>query len=184
MEEYSITKTVSDKLKEYNIGNFDDLKPSQKSHFINIEEYFQNCIDEFKKLENELNNIDLNIRGICRGANVSKSTVYKYPDTLLKYIDKRKEELECNKGFINISKLKVMEEEIGKQKGIIDNLIIDNIEFMNQKMLIENLQKENERLLKLKEAHGREKAELIRKNNEMSIELKKVRNNLIEFPSK
>lgn len=184
MEQYSITKTVSDKLKDFSIGNFDDLKPSMQSHLISIEEYFQKCNEEFRKIKLQLDKIDLNTRGICNGANISKSTIYNYPDILLKYIDNRKEELDCNKEFINSERLKALEEEIEKQKVIIDKLIIDNIDYMNQKILIENLKKENERLLKQRDTLGREKAALNKRNNEMSIELKKVRNNLIEFPSK
>lgn len=182
MEEYAITKTVREKLVEYRIGTYDDLKPGLKSILLRIEEYFQECNENFRNIEHQLKDIDLNTRGICKGANISKSTVYNYSDILLKYIDNRKEELECNKEIIDRNSLRALEEEIEKQKIIIDKLIIDNIDFMNQKKIIGNLQKENERLIKQREAHAREKAELIRKNNEISIELKKVRNNLIEFP--
>ncbi|MGN7298091.1 hypothetical protein [Ferdinandcohnia sp. SAFN-114] len=184
MEEYFITETIRGKLKEYSIGTYDDLKPSLKSNLVRIEGYFQECLDKFRKIELELNEIELNTRGICIGAHISKSTVYNNPDTLLKYIDKRKVELECNIELINRNRIKALEEEVEKQKDIIDKLIIDNIEFMNQKLLIENLQKENKRLLNYKEVHSRERAELIRQKDEMSIELKKIRNNLIEFPTK
>lgn len=184
MEEYSITQSVSNKLIEYGIGKFDELKPSLQSQFIKIEGYFQKCNDLYKNVELELKNIDLNTRSICEGAGVGKSTVYKHPNTLKKYIEERVKDLECNKELVARGKLKSLEEEIQKQKDLIDKLIIDNIEYMNQKMLIENLQKDNERLIKQREIYNREKAELIKKNNEMSIELRKVRNNLIEFPSK
>ncbi|KGX85506.1 hypothetical protein [Pontibacillus litoralis] len=60
-------------------------------------------------------------------------------------------------------RLKALEGEIQKQKALIDNLIVDNIEYMNQKMIIENLKKENERLLKQREVHNREKADLTKK---------------------
>ncbi len=183
MEESSITKLVSIKLKNFKVDDFDTLKPSQQSQLIKIETYFQICNEHYENALQYLSKIDLTIRGICKEAEVGKSTVYNSPDTLLKYIEKRTEELECNNEFIVSGKLKGMEDEIKNQQALIDNLIVDNIEYMNQKMLIENLKKENERLLKQREIHNKEKSDLIKKNNELSIELRKVKNNIIEFPS-
>lgn len=182
MEEYFIIQTVSKKLKEFKIGELEDLRPSLQSHFVKIESYFQECNVYYKNAVKELEKFDLNTRSICERAGVGKSTVYKYPNTLKKYIEERVMELECNKELVEIRGLKTLEEEVQKQKNLIDKLIIDNIEYMNQKMLIENLQMENERLLKQREIYYREKAQLINKNNELSIELKKLKNNLIKFP--
>ncbi|MDR3597924.1 hypothetical protein [Clostridium sp.] len=183
MDEELIVDVVKSKIIAYKLENYHKIKPKTKKHLMLIETYFQNCITIYENCILELDKINLSIRGVCSNSNVGKSTVYENKDILYTYIQNRINEM--NDKFDIFSKKEIfnLETKNTQLEQRLNNMIINYIELANLKAKIDDLYKENEKLKKQKDALAQERIELIKTNNDLALELTKLRNNIIEFPN-
>lgn len=184
MDEILIINIIKSNLVMYKLEEFDLIKVQTKKHLIAIERYLQSCMDIYNNCILEINNINLSVRGICNNSNVGKSTVYQNKEILYTYIENRINEIESNYDILSkkkVSKLKSRNELLEQR---LSKMIVDYIEMANIRIKIEDLYKENEKLRKQKDVLLLERTELINTNNNLSFELTKLKNNIIEFPSK
>lgn len=185
MEAESIIEIVKTLLFEYGIKNFYELSPQNQKALIEMERYFQKCNDIYENIKIKLeNNIDLSIRGICKGSGIAKSTIYKNDNKpiLKEYIDNR---LKDNRKNLRISsnvelihkldKIKV-EEENKVIQADLDLMIIDKIRFFEMekenKKLYENIQRLTHKVNIL----SVERANIIKQYNELNSQFIKLKN--------
>ncbi|HCG4536327.1 TPA: hypothetical protein NJY08_005187 [Salmonella enterica subsp. enterica serovar Typhi str. AG3] len=175
MELQNIITSTQERLNKFNLGELSHYKSSTQEQFISIERYF---LENEKRINNalyEIKSINFNIRGVCKATNISKSTVYKYPNTLRYYIEQRIEDIE-NQDFLLKNKQERTRERMSELEDFLDKAIIDQIEFNNLKVNNEFLQEEVTRLEKKLDVMSLERIELIRKLNEVELELRRLRN--------
>lgn len=181
MDEILIMNVIKTALNRYRMENLDIIKPQTKKHLISIETYLQSCIKTYENSVSELDKINLSVRGICNQSNVGKSTVYQNKEVLYTYIKNRVKEIEENFDIFSKKKIFNLEKKNNQLVQRLDNMIVDYIEVANLKLKIEELYKENEKLQKQKDVLAQERIKLIDTKNQLSLELSKLRNNVIEF---
>lgn len=184
MDEGRIVSIITPLLQKYNIKNFDLLKSQEQKHLISIEKYLQNCNELLNDAKKNIKQIELSMRGVCRGANISKTTVYNSSDILRKYVDNRLTELEYNIDIVSKDRLSNLQNENEKLSDLNDKLIIDNIELMNIKIQNEELNRIQCSLIREKEVLLYEKQELKIKVNELLAQSKREKNNVVQYGSK
>lgn len=91
------------------------------------------------------------------------------------YIEKRIDVIE-KQDILPKSKQGKTQERMAELEAFLDKSIIDQIEFNNLKVHNEDLQDEVNRLANKNELLNLERAELVKKINEMELELRKLRN--------
>ncbi|GEM_PF-5834703 len=184
MDEGRIISIIVPLLQKYNIQDFHILKSQEQKQLILIEKYLQKCNELLDDAKKNIKKIELSMRGVCRGANLSKSTVYNSSNILRKYVDNRLTELEYNIDIVSKDKLSNLQNENKKLSDLNDKLIIDNIELMNIKIQNEELNRIQGSLIREKEALLYEKQELKIKVNELSVQSKREKNNIVRYVSK
>ncbi|MBU3201574.1 hypothetical protein LL037_03690 [Clostridium estertheticum] len=184
MDEVKIINIIIPLLQKYNMHEYDILKPQEQKQLIMIESYLQNCNELINHAKDSIKKIDLSMRGVCKGANIGKSTVYNSSNVLRKYIDSRLTEFEYNIDIVSKNKLSTLQDENKKLSNLNDKLILDNIEFMNIKIQNEELNRIQDSLRREKEVLLFEKQELKSKNNNLLVQLKKEKNNIVQYISK
>src|SRR5690625_3081543 len=132
-----ITDLINQLLKQYEMTPFNELRPNLKKHLINIESYFQRCLDIYQNILVDFKEIDLSTRGISSGSGVGKSTIYNQKDVLKQYIEKRLLDLECNIEISSKEKYSKLLDENNDMKSMLDKVIINQIEFTNNKIELE-----------------------------------------------
>jgi hypothetical protein len=175
MERENIIASTEDRLKQFNLGGLNRYNENTQEQFITIEQYFLETEERIIKALEEIKSINLNVRGICDATNISKSTVYNKKNTLRLYIEKRIEDIE-NQDLFSKSKQEKTQERLSELEAFLDKNIIDQIEFNNLKVHNEHLQGEVNRLSEKNELLGMERAELVKKINDMDNELTRLRN--------
>lgn len=175
MERENIIAATKQRLKEFKLGDLNHYKETTMEQFITIEQYFLKTEARINKAFKEINSVKLKIRTICREINISKSTVYNNPNTLLLYIEQRIGCFEKQDLFSKNKQVKA-QERISDLEDFIDKAIIDQIEFNNLKVQNEYLQDEVHRLSEKNEVFSLERAQLVKKLNEMDQELRRLRN--------
>lgn len=175
MERENIIDATQERLKQFNLGGLNRYKESTQEQFITIEQYFIETEKRIKKALEEIKSINFNIRGICNATKISKSTIYNKPNTLRLYIEKRIDVIE-KQDILPKSKQGKTQERMAELETFLDKSIIDQIEFNNLKVHNEDLQDEVNRLANKNELLNLERAELVKKINEMELELRKLRN--------
>ncbi|MGE8055856.1 hypothetical protein ACQKOD_18275 [Bacillus mycoides] len=175
MERENIIDATQEHLKQFNLGDLSLYKESTREQFITIERYFLETQERINKTLKEINSVNFNIRGICKAINISKSTVYNNSNTLRLYIEKRIEDIE-KQDLLSKNKQRKTQERMSELENFIDKSIIDQIEFNNLKVNNEYLQAEVHRLAEKNQLLGLERAELVKKINDMEVELRRLRN--------
>ncbi|WP_044784325.1 hypothetical protein [Bacillus thuringiensis] len=175
MERENIIDATKEHLKQFNLGDLSLYKESTREQLITIERYFLETEELINKTLKEINSVNFNIRGICKAINISKSTVYNNPNTLRLYIEKRIEDIE-KQDLLSKNKQRKTQERMSELENFIDKSIIDQIEFNNLKVNNEYLQAEVHRLAEKNQLLGLERAELVKKINDMEVELRLLRN--------
>ncbi|HDR4695489.1 hypothetical protein ABR775_14585 [Bacillus cereus] len=175
MERENIIVATREHLKKFNLGDLSLYKESTREQFITIERYFLEIEEQINRTLKEIKSINFNIRGICKTINISKSTVYNNPNTLLLYIEKRIDEIE-KQDLLSKNKQRKTQERMAELENFIDKAILDQIEFNNLKVHNEHLQAEVHRLAEKNKLLGLERAELLKKINNMELELRRLRN--------
>lgn len=181
MDEEIIITLIKSTLNRYRIEDFDTIKFQNRNHLISIETYFQKCIKVYQDCIIKLDKINLSIRGVCNNSNVGKSTVYQNKDILYAYVENRIKEIEETFDMFKKKKVLNLENKNTQLLQRLDNMIVDYIENTNLKFKVEELYKETEKLQKQKNALAQERLTLINTNNQLSLELSKARNNIIEL---
>lgn len=181
MEEDKIIQIVKLLLNKYGLKSFETLRTQNQKELIEIEKYFQKCDKIYEKVEFELNNqIDLNIRGICKGSGVAKSTVYKEDNKpiLKEYIDNRLGDISLKSNACLINKMKVnsMDRYIKELEHDIKLMVIDNIELLELKRKNNELSEKLDNMTRNYNNLLEERAINVKKYNEIDAELKKFRN--------
>ncbi|TBX50324.1 hypothetical protein E0M27_27870 [Bacillus mycoides] len=183
MERESIVVATQERLEQFGLGELTHYKESTQEQFITIEQYFLETEDRLNKAFEEVNSINFNMRGICSEINISKSTIYNNPNTLRLYIEKRIDNIE-NQDLSLKSKQEKTQKRMSEVETFLDKTIIDLIEFNNLKMRNEHLQGEVNRLVEKNELLSLERAELVKKLNDVELELRRLRNkeaNVVSF---
>ncbi|BCB39957.1 hypothetical protein BCJMU51_4871 [Bacillus cereus] len=183
MERENIIAATKERLEQFNLGDLNRYKESTQEQFITIEQYFLQTEERINKALEEIKSINFNIRGICNTINISKSTVYNNPNTLRLYIEERINDIE-NQDLLSKNKQGKQQIRISELEKFLDRTIIDQIEFNNLKVHNECLQDEVNRLTERNELLGLERAKLVRRLNDMDLELRKLRNkkeNVVSF---
>ncbi|MDY8161899.1 hypothetical protein [Bacillus thuringiensis] len=175
MERENIIVATQECLKQFNLGDLSFYKESTQEQFFTIERYFLETEERINKTLKEIKSVNFNIRGICRAINISKSTVYNNPNTLRLYIEKRIDDIE-KQDLLSKNKQRKTQERMSELENFIDKVIIDQIEFNNLKVHNEHLQAEVHRLAEKNKLLGLERAELVKKINDMELELRRLRN--------
>src|SRR5690625_2170263 len=140
-----ITDLIKQLLVQYEMTPFNELKPNLKRHLINIESYFQRCLSIHQKIIEDFKEIDLNTSSISRGSDIEQSNIYNHKDVLMQYIEKRLKDIECNIEISPKEKYSKLLEGNNKMKSMLDKVIINQIEFTNNKIELEKLSEEKER---------------------------------------
>jgi hypothetical protein len=179
MEYAEIISLIRPFLKEYGIEDFDSLKPQTQKQLIMIETYLQQCIEKFQVIRQNLNELDLSVRGICKGSDIGKSTVYNNPDTLKRYIEKRLSEINCNIKLVSKLEYDALSTKVEELESFLNKTLVDMVEFENMRNRVEELEKTITRLEEKRKIIEEEKNGYVIKNNELLKELKKLRNNVI-----
>ncbi|MCY8938524.1 hypothetical protein [Peribacillus frigoritolerans] len=183
MEREIIIAATQEWLKQLNLGELNRYKESTQEQFITIEQYFLETEKRINKAIDEIKSINLNMRGVCTSINISKSTVYNNPNTLRLYIEKRIDDIE-RQDFFSKNKQEKTRERMSELEDFLDRAIIDQIEFNNLKVHNEHLQGEVNRLAEKNELLGLERAELVKRLNDLELELRQLRNkkgNVVSF---
>lgn len=183
MEREIIIAATQEWLKQLNLGELNRYKESTQEQFITIEQYFLETEERINKAIDEIKSINLNMRGVCTSINISKSTVYNNPNTLRLYIEKRIDDIE-RQDFFSKNKQEKTRERMSELEDFLDRAIIDQIEFNNLKVHNEHLQGEVNRLAEKNELLGLERAELVKRLNDLELELRQLRNkkgNVVSF---
>ncbi|MBJ8054421.1 hypothetical protein JDS87_21340 [Bacillus cereus] len=175
MERENIIAATQERLKQFNLGNLNRYKEGTQEQFITIERYFLETEKRINKALKEVKSINFNIRGVSNAINISKSTVYNNPNTLRLYIEKRIDDIE-KQDLLSKNKQRKTQERMSELENFIDKAIIDQIEFNNLKVHNEHLQAEVNRLAEKNKLLGLERAELVKKLNDMDLELRRLRN--------
>lgn len=183
MDEILILNLIKSNLIIYRLDSFDLMKIQTQNQLIAIETYLQKCIDIYNNCISEIKKINLSVRGICNNSNIGKSTVYQNKDTLYTYIENRINEIESNYDIFSKKKITNLKNKNELLEQRLSKMIVDYIEMANIKIKIDDLYKENEKLKKQKDLLFLERTELIHTNNNLSLELTKLKNNVIDFPS-
>lgn len=179
----TIESIVRDRLKHYEIGNFDDLRPLVKKQFLEIEEYISNAFKTRRDAIKTFKDNNVSIFDMSNKTSVSKATIYNNSNTLKKYIEERIKELELlEKGFYDKDKIETYEKTIQEQKMLIDKTSTQFVELNNLKILVEEVNEE----LKMKEKNIQD---LYQTNISLQKELQNIRkelskNNVIKLNQK
>jgi hypothetical protein len=185
MERENIIAATHNRLKQFGMSDFEQYKENTQDQFITIEKYFLKVEERISKALEEIKSINFNIRGVCNAINISKSTVYNNPNTLRLYIEKRIENIEKQE-LLPKNKQQKTQERMSELEAFLDRAIIDQIEFNNMKLQNEELNAEVNRLAEKIELLSLERANHIKRLNEMELELKRLRNkkgNIVSFNS-
>ncbi|MFZ3589602.1 hypothetical protein ACOI1C_10030 [Bacillus sp. DJP31] len=175
MEQKELIAATQQRLKQFDLNDLNLYKETTQEQFITIEQYFLQTEVRINRTLEEIKSINLNIRGVCKEINISKSTVYNNPNTLRLYIEKRIEDIE-KKDLFSKNKQGKTQERMSELEAALDNFIIDQIEFNNLKVHNEHLQDEVNRLAEKNELMASERVELVKKLNGMDLELRRLRN--------
>jgi len=183
MERQNIIDATQHCLKQFGMSDFEQYKENTQEQFITIEKYFIEVEGRINKALKEIKSFNLNMRGVCNAINISKSTIYGNPNTLRLYIEKRIESIEQLDPFSK-NKQEKTQKRMLELEDFLDRVIIDQIEFNNFKVQNEHLQGEVNRLSQKNELLGLERAKLVKKLNDMELELRRLRNkkeNVVPF---
>jgi len=183
MERKNIITATQERLKQFDLGELNRYKEITQEQFITIEQYFLETEDRLNKALEEIKSINFNIRGICNSINISKSTIYNNPNTLRLYIEKRINDIE-KQDLLSKNKHEKTQERMSELEEFLDKAIIDQIEFNNFKVHNEQLHSEVNKLAEKNQLLSLERAELVKKINDMELELRKLRNkkgNVVSF---
>ncbi|AZV41551.1 hypothetical protein BAOM_0940 [Peribacillus asahii] len=175
MERENIIAATQNRLKQFSMSDFNHYKENTQEQFIKIEKYFLEAEERIYKALKVVNSIKFNMREVCNEINISKSTIYNNPNTLRFYIEKRIEDIE-KQDLLPKNKQEKTQKRMSELEDFLDRAIIDQIEFNNLKLHNEQLQTEVNRLAEKNELLNLERAELVKKLNDMELELRRLRN--------
>lgn len=183
MEKENIIVRTQNRLEQLNLGDLKHYKESTQEQFITIEKYFFGIEEQLQNALKKIKSINLNIRSVCSAINISKSTVYNNPNTLRLYIEKCISDIDTKDP---LSKKKQGRQQIrmSELEDFLDRTIIDQIEFNTLKAHNEQLQNEVNRLATKNDLLGLERTELVKKINDLELNLRKLRNkkrNVVSF---
>lgn len=144
MEENELNKIIDSNLRKYKIGNLDETNSATQSQYTKIEDYLQKCIAEYHKFKDDIEKIDVSVKGICVGSGVGRSTVYASNNTNLRiYVENRISEIEGEMDVFNKKKLELLKKQFAEAAKKYDSLKINTIkqaelELENRKLKIAN----------------------------------------------
>ncbi|BAH06651.1 hypothetical protein [Clostridium kluyveri] len=141
MEEREIIGIIKPLLNNYGIEEFDALKPQTQRRLVMMEKYFQKCIEKYANIKQNIRHLDLSVRGICKGSNVGKTTVYNNPDILKKYIEKRINDIECNVLIIPKLEFNTLVNKVELLQSNLNKMLVDIARFENMRVKVKSLEK-------------------------------------------
>ncbi|GAE92730.1 hypothetical protein JCM21714_1742 [Gracilibacillus boraciitolerans JCM 21714] len=144
-----IKSYVNENTIRYGIGEISEISSLKvQEQLVQIEEYLQKFCMHQKKLTEEIKQFSkLSISFVSSGANVPRSQVNLNFNTLKLYIEKRISEIE-KKDLLKINKNERLRIDKRELDMYIDGLRQQVVDTCEMKLYIENLEKENKRLIR------------------------------------
>ncbi|SFL70291.1 hypothetical protein [Pelosinus propionicus] len=134
-EEVELREFVSERTKQYKIGELTIQSPKIQDQLFQIEEYLQSLILAQKEMAIRIKEISkININSVSAGAKVPRSTIYNNNRTLQVYIEKRCKEIE-DQDILQLKRFNKVKANDKAIQIIIDGLqlqIVDNYELKQQ----------------------------------------------------
>lgn len=159
MEISELNKVIYNNLKKYGIGSFEEVNSATRSQYAKIEEYCQRCIAEYRRLRDEVEAIDISVKGVCTGSGIGRSTVYASNNTHLRmYIENRIKEIGEDTDIFNKKKLDNLREQFAEAEKKFDSLKINTINQMQLELENRSLKIDKETLELEKQRDNQERA--------------------------
>lgn|GEM_PF-3480477 len=176
-----IKPLVESHLKQYNINpSFSQLSDIVQNQLIEIENFFQNYINEQIILAQLLNNQKINLAKVCISTTISRSSVYNNPNVLKKYINERINDIE-EKDTLGINKTKKITRDYELLRKYIEHLKIQIIENDIFELKIEELEKEIKDLNYINKHYALENSTLHTENENLKFQLVNKQSNVVNF---
>lgn len=166
-----IEKLVIDKVSEFAIGEFDNLRPKIQEQLLQIEKYFNELENEQEQVARRIRSLrKINLLSISKDTCVTRSSIYNNPNTLKVYVEKRLQQIQ-SKDIFSLNKVEELEtkhEDLSSCLSGFQQKIAENVH-LNLK--INELEAELINLIKINESISKKNNSLIEENREISRRL-------------
>lgn len=174
MDEEQLEEIIDNKLKEYKMPSFSNLKSNIKQYLLKIEEEIQLINNQKQSSLEKYKSSKINILSLSQRVNISRQTIYNNRDVLEKYIQINQQETEKEDIF------NILEEKNNK----INNLNEAILKFQHRD-LSEQLYLDKIELLEVENKNLHRQTDILNKNNiEFVKEINELKENIRKNPQK